>query len=256
MSDNSYALTGTGDSCGAGNFICSNYLKATGFNFSLPANATIDGIQAEIERKGVNTPPYDLPQDYGVKIVKNGVIQGNSQGMGFWPVADTYQSFGGANYKWGLSWIAGDINSSNFGVAISVALNGDPDDGWGLAYVDHIRIKVYYHTGGMDAVKVSNVTIAGDGSVSTDLNADKLDGLHASEIGRQGLYGSCVVTYFGAVSGADYCITTLVPAYADNPGCGDIVPSCRCLSGYQLIQTGGPNSAFPPKSTFLACYKQ
>jgi len=150
----------------------SNYLNVSGFNFSIPISAKIDGVEIGVEGYQTNPSTY-MEVLFGTPPYKTASL----------PVADdnTYKSFGGPNDKWGSSWTPATINNSNFGVSVGFHNNWDITKG--IAYIDHIRIKVYYHTGGIDVVKVSNVTIAGDGSVSANLNADKLDGFSASESG-------------------------------------------------------------------------
>lgn len=58
--------------------------------------------------------------DNSIKLVKGGVISGTdlSAGAGY-PTSDAYTSFGSSSNLWGLSLVPGDINASNFGVAVS-----------------------------------------------------------------------------------------------------------------------------------------
>ena len=116
----------------------SNYLKATNFSFSIPADATINGIKVDVE---VQT--NGNVKDWSVKIVKGGVISGSEMAPGNnLTASDVYYSFGGTNSLWGLSWDFGDINANNFGVVYCVK-------NWNSFYlcypkVDHIRMTVYY----------------------------------------------------------------------------------------------------------------
>lgn len=123
-----------------GGFSISHYLKATGFGFSIPAGATIDGVVVEIERSA-NTASSG--QDYEVKLVKGGTIQGNNKASASsWPTTDTYATYGGAADLWGLTLAVGDVNASNFGCAIACAnINASESI---TAYIDHVRITVYY----------------------------------------------------------------------------------------------------------------
>lgn len=126
--------------------ITSHYLKATNFGFDIPTEATVDGILVEVEK--MNTDDYPGVVDSSVKIVKGGTIQGDNKSLGgSWPTSDAYYSYGDSSDLWGLSWTAADINSSDFGMAISVYKS----DSWGNAQVDHIRITVYYHITGTSA---------------------------------------------------------------------------------------------------------
>ena len=62
----------------------SNYLKATGFNFSVPAGVLITGVLVEIAEREY----WDLSniKDYSVKLVKGGTISGtNKASATAWP---------------------------------------------------------------------------------------------------------------------------------------------------------------------------
>lgn len=117
------------------------YLTATNFGFSIPDDATIDGIVVEIEKSA--TGLLANVTDYSVRIIKGGSISGsNLAGSGSWPSSDAYSVYGGASALWGLTWSPTDINSSNFGIAVSANLGGVAV--LPTARIDHIRISVYY----------------------------------------------------------------------------------------------------------------
>lgn len=115
----------------------SQYLKATGFNFTIPLDAMITGITVEVERSAT---ALSALSDSSVRLVQGGVISGdNKAAAGTWPTTDTYQTYGSATDLWGLSLTPADINASNFGVVFSAAA--------ALAatlQIDHIRITVSY----------------------------------------------------------------------------------------------------------------
>lgn len=115
----------------------SHYLKATNFGFSIPGGSTIEGIVVEVERKESGS---NVAKDYRVRIIKGGSIGSTDKANASeWPTSDTYQSYGAFNDVWGETWSASDINDSGFGVAIAALGLGT-----GTAYIDHIRITVYY----------------------------------------------------------------------------------------------------------------
>jgi len=117
----------------------SHYLRATHFDFTgIPAGATIDGIVAEFEKKSDS----GFIDDDHVYIVKAGTEQGTNKALGTWSTTESYVSYGGATDKWGLTWTQDLINSTDFGVSIN-CYNGEYDEG-DIAYVDHVRITVYY----------------------------------------------------------------------------------------------------------------
>lgn len=121
-------------------------LKATNFGFAIPSGATIDGIVVEIEKKCSNAA-YSS-KDKTVSLVKGGSVSGsNKASASVWPTSDTYSTYGGATDLWGLTWTDANINSSDFGVVLSVQCNATGKSSV-THYVDHIRITVYYTEGG------------------------------------------------------------------------------------------------------------
>lgn len=115
------------------------YLKATNFSFSIPAGATINGILLEVKKDGGSI--FDL----GVQSVKGGAIAGDDKAdfVTDWSTyaGASYASYGGAADLWGRTWAYSDINASTFGAVIDAQLDSA---GIQTAYIDHIRITVYY----------------------------------------------------------------------------------------------------------------
>lgn len=122
---------------GVGNF--TDYIQITGFGFSIPMGATIDGIVVEIER----SDPNARTADNRIRIVKGGLIgaQEKSAGAGY-ITTDSYQAFGSSVDLWGETWTDADINSSNFGIAISARRTAN---GTISGRIDHVRIIVFYN---------------------------------------------------------------------------------------------------------------
>jgi len=122
----------------------SHYLKANNFGFSIPAEATINGILVEIERK--RTYSDDLgTKDYIVRIVKSDGSIGTTNKadtINNYPTVDTYKSYGSSVDLWDESWTVIDINDVDFGVVLSSEVKAGESNG--VANVDHIRITVYY----------------------------------------------------------------------------------------------------------------
>jgi len=124
-----------------------HYLQAYGFGFTIPTDAVIRGIQVDIERHGAG-PNY--PKDNSIKLVKtDDVIVGDDKAdtVTDWTSdLDTYYPYGGEYDLWGYSWTPALINDGTtemFGVVLAVDLSGDTGDPC-TAYVDHMRITVYY----------------------------------------------------------------------------------------------------------------
>jgi hypothetical protein len=148
----------------------SHYLKATGFNFSVPAGATIEGIVVEVDRYGGSgASGGHMIADNSIKLVKGGVIGGDDRSASaVWSAydIDTYQSYGDSTDLWGLTWSLTDINSPGFGVVISAA-KGNANDAQ-TAHVDHIRITVYYeYDQAPTDIALSNSSVAENQPVNT-----------------------------------------------------------------------------------------
>lgn len=145
-----------------------HYLKATNFGFSIPSEATIVGIKVEFERKEQSSD-HNI-QDSSIRLVKGGVISGSDlQTDTEWPVTEAYAAYGSSETElWGLTWTPADINSSSFGVAISAYIYH-----WtGQAWIDHIRITVYYTVAWTkslsDSLSLSDSIVKSVGPVKAD----------------------------------------------------------------------------------------
>jgi len=144
LSNNAYA-TAAGTPSGGSSY----YLKATNFGFAIPAGATIDGIKVQFERKRGATANVS---DWKIHIVKASGAYGtqNKSGGWNWTTSEGYIEFGGDADLWGEVWGATDINDPDFGVGLAVGL-----DPLTVAYVDHVRIKVYYTEVALTNMKVN-----------------------------------------------------------------------------------------------------
>lgn len=121
-----------------------------GFGLSVPSTASICGIKVEIQksRDGLK----DNVQDGSVKIIKGGTITGTEHRYSLkWPRTDSIVTYGGSGDLWGTTWTYADINSANFGIAISASLktNLTPLEFLTLpvlpiAKVNHAKVTVYY----------------------------------------------------------------------------------------------------------------
>lgn len=78
--------------------------------------------------------------DASVRLVKGGVIGGDDKAFATnWAFGDALFGYGGPTDKWGLPWLAGDINDETFGIAFAADVNGADV----LANVDSITLQVY-----------------------------------------------------------------------------------------------------------------
>jgi len=121
-------------------------LRVTDFGFSIPTAATICGIEVNIEKSSsifvLNTA---YVTDNGVRIIKNGNITGSDleKTNVVWSTGDANTIYGNNGELWGTTWTPADINSANFGIAISAKIIG----AIGLlpaARIDYISMTVYY----------------------------------------------------------------------------------------------------------------
>ncbi len=129
---------------GSNGFV-THYLRGTGYGFSVPAGATINGITVAINRASSNSNSPRI-RDSEVKLVKAGAVQNaaNRAATGTdWPANDAFATatYGGAADLWSTSWTAADINNANFGVVLSVT---NTNSNSRTASVDYMQITVTY----------------------------------------------------------------------------------------------------------------
>lgn len=123
-----------------------NVLLAENFGFTIPSNGTITGIQVDVKGTAVDTLG-GFPKAAGAYIIKNGTLNG-----GGFPIqhdvilsgVNAYFTVGGPSDLWGLAWLPGDINVSNFGVGIGSNQNVVAVTGTTNFSIDHIRITIYF----------------------------------------------------------------------------------------------------------------
>jgi hypothetical protein len=148
-SNNSYTTSGSLTSSNS----VSEYLDLTGWGFSIPAGATIDGITVSIERSWTGSGTSNV-QDTSLRLLKAGTKVGDDKAATAtnWPTSDGTATYGGAADLWGTTWTDSDINASNFGFALKVENDGS---GSKTARLDYVTITVNY-TGGAAPTSVSN----------------------------------------------------------------------------------------------------
>lgn len=122
-----------------------NYLRASGFGFTIPAAAVICGIKVELEKSATGINILAWVRDNSIRLVKNGNIVGSNKAFsGNWSSVETYSTYGGITDDWGTSWTPEEINDPDFGIAFSARITGLvsllPS-----ARVNHVMITVYYN---------------------------------------------------------------------------------------------------------------
>lgn len=117
------------------------YLHATNFGFSIPANAIIEGVVARVRRM-VSDIGTVQGADHTIQLIVGGVRSGNNNAQGGnWPKGtQTDADYGSSSDKWGLGLTAANINSANFGLAV----RGQNTSGTATFNVDAIWLQVYY----------------------------------------------------------------------------------------------------------------
>ena len=120
----------------------SKRLDLTNFGFAIPAGATLEGVEVEIERHA----PAGGAQDEVVHLMLAGspdTTENKALTSTAWPASDpnSYQSYGGATDKWSIGGLSeSDVENSGFGACLCVEATADNTD----AYVDHVQITVHY----------------------------------------------------------------------------------------------------------------
>jgi len=131
------------------------YLKAYGFEFSIPSEAIIKGIVVRIEKSATDSTEKFNVVDAEVCLVKNNNVVGinHADTSTYWPTRDNVFTYGSPTDTWGVSWTPADINNvKGFGVVISAALNSKEGI---TAFIDYIEVTVYYSIGG-EGIIVTN----------------------------------------------------------------------------------------------------
>lgn len=113
-------------------------LYSSNYGFSIPTNATIDGIEVHVIKQGSPT------LDFTAKLTKtaNTPIGSDRSSASLWDFVLNLTKYGGPTDLWGTTWTPAEINSSGFGFAFA-AYN---QHGGGNADVQYERIMVYYST--------------------------------------------------------------------------------------------------------------
>jgi len=142
LSDNAFTVVQLRSypDCFQSNCYFTKALMPSKYNFSIPLNATIRGIQVEIQKKGSNA---NTVVDTIVELVKGGVQSTffNAALPGYWTLTDSMYQYGDSTNLWGTTWLPSDINDISFGAFIIIE-NMNPNNV--AAYIDYVGITVYY----------------------------------------------------------------------------------------------------------------
>ena len=162
-------------------------LQLYNFSFNIPQDATIVGIQVDIDRRrtGGTTVKDQVGRQNLLKCANetdpvgftsvgcpSGSPEVDPDTTTDWNSLKQY-SYGGSNQVWGDTWTPGEINGLGFGFAISTLNQGSG----AIAEINFVQIKVYYtpapsydYAMGIDEsdganFKISNSTVIGTGDL-------------------------------------------------------------------------------------------
>jgi hypothetical protein len=136
----------------------SDYLMANVFGFTIPSDASINGIVVYFYRKGT---AEGLQSDYSLKIVQDWSVVGKDHASSApWPTNWTLASYGNSSDLWGLSWTPSQINADGFGVAISTQNNLTTGND---CCIDYVEMSVYYSGGDTTNAQAGTVPFLGIG---------------------------------------------------------------------------------------------
>ena len=182
----------------------SNYLQGSGYGFTIPTNATINGITLAVNREA--DPASTLQTDNVISLVKGGVVTGsNLATTAVWPnTAFGIATYGGPTNLWGTTWLPSDINSASFGAALSVKSTSTSNR---TDQVDYMQITVTYTVPPALAVTVGaspSITLGPNPSVTCN-NATSANLTYSSPTGSPNQYS---ITYDATAIGAGFVNVT------------------------------------------------
>ncbi len=237
--------------------VTSEYVKATNFGFSIPDGSTILGIRAEftpLDSLAYNQSRTEFGYneectvtDSNVRIVKGGTF-GSVNKTGFsnggnWSYDSTvtrqYGSEDGSynlNDLWSETWTAADINSSNFGVALSVSgtCSGSSSSGYYFMGLQTMAMKIQYAAPSCNVPAECGTTT--NGCVSGICDACSDDSQCASGNCNEGT-GECAGSPTGSscTTSADCLTGACINGYCTGV-CGWMCASMTLPAGYGIMK--------------------
>jgi MSHA biogenesis protein MshQ len=151
-SDNSYATASVDGTTTA-------YLACTGYGFSIPTDATINGVTVNVERKSSSTSNGGS-LDAAMQLVKAGLIVATATNdratSTIYGTTDAIEAHGGNTDLWSTALAPSDINNVTFGAALK-ATKPSSSGGAQTISIDNISILINYTT----LPKVVSITLVG-----------------------------------------------------------------------------------------------
>ena len=136
----------------------SQQLVTSGYGFTIPDGATIDGITVEIDRRSIIASSgvdnrVQLRDDTGT------LVGANKATATVWPTSSTVATYGGAADTWTASPTVTMVNDTDFGVVLSAKANiANADIG-----VDYIRVTITYTPAPSGPESLKRVTVGTNG---------------------------------------------------------------------------------------------
>lgn len=117
-------------------------LMHTGYDFNIPATASITGIQVDYDYKTIAAPANTV-RDSNATILINGTMAGNDQsGSSPFYGANGHVTLGGPGNNWGVLLSPSDVNASGFGFNVRFYSNVF---GPIISFENGVSITVYYN---------------------------------------------------------------------------------------------------------------
>ena len=233
----------------------SEYLQGTNYGFSIPLDATINGITVSIMRMSSSASGGDSVNDVDLYLLKAGVIAGTNHAyLTDWPTSITAATYGGPADLWGTTWTPAQINATNFGVSIS-AYNQAASNR--TASVDCMQITATYTLSTTTAVISSlnpstygtsvtfTATVTGSGGTNTPGGTvDFYDG--ATTIGSSTLSGSggeATATFAtSSLTAGSHAIAAVYNGDSNFSGSTGILPGGQTVSNRNITVTADAKS--------------
>lgn len=133
----------------------SRYVKSGGYSFTIPPESVIRGVTATAIRSS-NAP--NMATEKSVRVVKAGVTGSKDLASVDFPPPDwgiSPASWGSQSELWDDTLTADDINDGGIGYSIRVSVDG-VISGANYAYLDGMKMTVYYNTSGGGLVQYFN----------------------------------------------------------------------------------------------------
>lgn len=195
-------------------------LDLTGFGFTIPDAAVIQGITVEVDMAATSSS-----EGIRVRLLKGGSPVGNTQDIyGITGQTDcatsAFRTVGSPTDLWGETWTASDINSATFGVRLSKLGSTN------TAYVDAVRITIEYQD-------MMSVTILSGGTLSDNVNS-------ASTV-ENGIVSFIGQTTLQVVATRDWRVCAKVSSYTYPIGADD--PTANALQIRDYLGTWQPGGS-------------